>query len=37
VLEYGTPRGNVLDGPRSQAENVAFLGRFSPQDRKPGS
>jgi spermidine synthase len=28
VLEYGTPKGNVLDGPASMKHNVATLRRF---------
>jgi hypothetical protein len=28
VLEYGTPKGNVLDGPASMRHNVATLRRF---------
>ena len=29
ILEYGTPKGNVLDGTRSREDNVAFLRRFA--------
>jgi predicted membrane-bound spermidine synthase len=31
VLEYGTPKGNVLDGPASMKHNIATLQRFQSQ------
>jgi len=31
VLEYGTPKGNALDGPASMKHNIATLQRFQSQ------
>jgi spermidine synthase len=35
-LEYSTPKGNVLDGPKSRDSNVAFLRKYSPQANARG-
>ncbi|MGH6690737.1 MAG: hypothetical protein ACREF4_08675 [Gammaproteobacteria bacterium] len=31
MLEYGTPKGNALDGPASMKHNIATLQRFQSQ------